>query len=245
MAREIIELRNEENNENQGRNAYNDLVNPEDLGSFGKKLVHFWNYYKWYVIVPLVLLGIIIYSVYAIGADKREYEKHDLVVAVVNIVNPDEGFEVLFEEYSNSMDIDYRGGYRHYKSTDDIYVLDDSVASSIQALSEQIRSGLVDVVFCNSRCADDHADNNNFEDYREILDSDTFERLDEAGLFYYNPNGIPTGLIVDGTNTEVIGISIPAEFTSQDEPYMICVNSYSERIDAITAYIQTLVATLK
>ena len=189
-----------------------------------RSLAYFWDYYKWYVIIPVVSIAIIISLIVTfVEENKKKY----LSVAMVNVTKE---CDDLFKEYENSIgeSITLVYDYRHLKNSDDLYSYNDDINASVQKLQANITSGRVDVICTNSRAIEEYSVNSCFIDLRTILDQEYLNQYEDL-IYYYND--IPVG--IDVSESEIM----MSAYSDSDENHYIVVSAFSKNIDNALDFI--------
>lgn len=185
-----------------------------------RSLAYFWDYYKWFVIIPLVIVLIIVsLAVSLVNENKVTY----LTVAMVNVSCE---CDDLFSEYESVVEEDIRVNYDylHPKMTDNYYVDSEEVNASVQKLQGNIISGRVDVICTNMRAIDDYSESNIWRDLRDVLGEDFVSQHSDS--IYYIQD-IPIGL-----NIEESDVLLSAYSISDEEHYLVFPNN-THKLDAI------------
>lgn len=189
-----------------------------------RSLAYFWDYYKWYVIVPLVVVAVIISIIVTLV---QENSKKYLSVAMVNVTKEcDDLFKSYEDLVGESISLNYE--YRHPKGSDNFYSYDDEINASIQKLQAHIITGRVDVIVTNSRAINEYCENSAFMDLRSVLDEDYIDNLQDY-LYYYND--IPVGIDVSGS------VILNDAYLNSEENHYLVVSNYSKNVDAAKDFI--------
>ena len=195
-------------------------LNFKEVGVRGT-IVHLWTYYKWWAIIPLI---VIIMVVYTIIAYRQETKKVYLKIAMVNAYQ--DGMD-LFVDYSKSIghEVVVDTSYFHPTNEDSVYLTTDQ-ATSIQKLATQYQSGLIDIMVTNSRAAQEYTERA-FLDLRDVLDENEMKQLEEEGLIYYleseEGEKVPVGINVTGME-----FFEPAYPGSEEKHYLL-LSSFSNK----------------
>ena len=188
-------------------------LNIKEVGLKGA-IVHFWTYYKWFAIIPAIVLGMLIYS---ICAYRQETKTYDLKIAMINA---HKNGILLFDAYSESIghEVVVDTNYFYPTNEESIYI-DTDMASSLQKLSSEFQSGLIDMMVTNSRCIKEYT-TYAFRDLREILDADQLAQLEAQERVYYleseEGESIPVGILVSG-----LDFFEPAYPGSEEKHYLV------------------------
>lgn len=161
---------------------------------FAGTAVHLWTYYKWWLIIPVIVIVMIVYS---ITSYIKETKKAYLNIAMVNAY--EDGMD-LFLDYSDSIgkEILVDTTYRHPQNEDPL-MMTEQMSASVQKLATSIQDGIVDVVITNSRALKEYT-YTGFIDLREVLSEEQMQALNERGMIYTLPdedgNEIPVGIYI-------------------------------------------------
>lgn len=192
-----------------------------------RSLAYFWDYYKWHVIITvLVVWAIIAFAVSFYNEHKEVY----LSVCLVNVTT--ECGDILKDYEVNVSDtISVSYDYRHPKVSDPYFVSDDGINASVQKLQTVIASGKADVICTNTRAIDEYSVNDAFINLHEVCSE---EFIEEYSDYIYYVNDIPIG--VDVTASDVL---VPA-YIDSDESHYLVVSRFSEKKDRIKLLIDYL-----
>lgn len=218
----MVEVKDNIQNAEQLNNDLN-----KDSKDAKRSLAYFWDYYKWYVIVPVVCVIILVSIITTlVNENKAKY----LSVGLVNVTTE---CDDLFKEYETmvSEKITLVYDYRHLKGNDNFYSYDDDINASIQKLQANITTGRVDVICTNTRAIDEYSENNCFIDLRNVLDQE-FLTYYEDYIYYYN--NIPIGINV--SESEILS----SAYIDADEEHYLVVSSFSKNLDTAREFITYL-----
>ena len=154
-------------------------LNIKEVGIKGA-IVHFWTYYKWWVISPVIVIGVIVSMLHSyLSATKKAY----LNIVLVNARY--ESADVLFEEYSQSIGekliVD---STFHAPGNEDSINMTQDMTASVMKLDALISGGVVDIVITNSRSIKEYGPNG-VRDLREVLTSEQLKTLEEKEMIFY------------------------------------------------------------
>lgn len=233
----MVELKDnkyvEINEESEAGSASDNLYNSNEINRRNLKefLPWFWAYYKWWVIVPALIIAVIISFVVSIAKSRKDYY---LNIALVNAQVADvERFDNLITDYENmigsEIEINYDDAFRHALKTDDEYFYDDSVSAQDQRLIGMLVNGQLDLSVMNTRCIDDLYAGNHISNLEEILPDDVFENLE--GKIYYI-DGTPVGIAVDAfTCFDDVGYR-------EGDTYYVIVPKTTDKLSEAVAFIE-------
>lgn len=209
---------------------------------FKRSLVHFWSYYKWYVIIPLaviIVVGSLLYTV--ISNNVKPY----FSMILVNIEAQDckefndsiSGFNDYLHNSGiapESKEMSFKDSYRHPMTSEEEYVVDYDINSSTQKLSSELTHDLVDILIVNIRCADEFCESGAWEPIENILSAEDLAKIDES-FHYYGE--------IDGKK-QIIGIRVEAFSQLSDlqyregDDYVITVSKFSSQKEIVTEYLK-------
>ena len=214
----------------------------EQQMTFRQKVEHFWEYEKWKVIIPIVLL-IVMNSF--IQTYKSERQPLTLDIAMVNAVMEsadDVDFHNGFiEEYDIDVEkapIKIETGMVHPKVMDEKAATDELTVASIQKYQAMLTSGKIDITVSNEWAVEEYGKTDSYENLQELLPEDVYHRI-EGKLFYHtNEVGekVPIGIIVD----EIESIN---QFYN-DTP-IVTVSKHSTRKEQSVLFIKWLTKSIK
>lgn len=213
----------------------------EDM-TFRQKMEHFWEYEKWKVIIPLVLLLVINSFVQTY---KSEHQTLTLDIALVNAVmesaNDVEFHNDFIKQYNIDVEqapVKIETGMVHPEVMDEKAAMDEVAVASIQKYQAMLISGRVDITISNSWAIEEYAQSDSYENLKEFLSEDLYETVEDRLFYCVNGQGekIPVGIMVD----EIDSIN---QFYS-DTP-IVTVSKHSERKEESILFIQWLAKSMK
>lgn len=210
-----------------------------------RSLVHFWTYYKWYVIIPLICIVVVGSLAYTIITNNTK-PFFSMVLVNSAATNESKFNEVVseFNEYIHQNDLaplnkemSYKDSYRHPLKSDGEYVLDTDINGSTQRLSSELNNNLVDIVLMNTRCADEYCESGCIASLEEILTTEELSMIAEENYYYGEVN----------EKKQIIGIRVEAfsqlsdlEYREGDE-YLLVVSSASSQKEMAHIFIKYLI----
>lgn len=206
-------------------------LNLKEMG-FKKSVIHLWTYYKWYAIIPLIIIFVIASMIHSyISETKKDYLN-------IAFVNAHQEAEDIFKNYASSIGKKIRVDYSFFapKNNDSIYV-DPEMAASVQNLAALLRDGTTDVIFTNARSIKEYGAEA-VGDLRQLLSEDQLSTLKEKDMILYleddSGTEVPCGILVTG-----LAMFEPAYSESEEKHYFM-YNPFSDRkeeIRLLTEYI--------
>ena len=195
-------------------------LNLKEMG-FKKSVIHLWTYYKWYAIIPLIIIFVIVSMIHSyLSETKKDYLN-------IAFVNAHQEAEDIFKDYASSIGKKIRVDYSFFapKNDDSVYV-DPEMAASVQNLASLLRDGTVDVIFTNARSIKEYGASA-VGDLRQTLSEDQLKELKEKDRILYltddSGNEVPCAILVTG-----IAMFEPAYSDSTEKHYLM-VNPFSEK----------------
>lgn len=153
-------------------------MNLKEMG-FKKSVIHIWTYYKWWIIIPVIVIAIIISFVTSyLKATKKAY----LTIACVNARYES---HTVFDEYAESIgqkfsvDCTY-----HYPTNEDSLNVTQDTTNSMQKLASLLTSEVVDVIVTNARSIKDFG-KAGVRDLKEVLSEEQLSELESRGIIFY------------------------------------------------------------
>lgn len=201
-----------------------------------QKWEYFWDYHKWKLIVPVIIL---VFAVSIIVSYKQEAKELTLYIAMMNanMNNPEDAD--FGEQYAADRSIDTQAlpirietNLYHPKSE----MVDDISVASIQKYQALLTNGNVDVTITTSWVIDEYERTGCYLNLQEVLPSQLYESYSEKMYYASDERGnkIPVGIYVDQTE-------IMKEFYIDEKP-IVTISAFSERVDASVDFITWLLA---
>ena len=206
-------------------------LNLKKMG-FKKSVIHLWTYYKWWVIIPVIVIAIIISFVNSyLKAAKKEY----LSIACVNARYESNH---IFDEYAKSIgqtisvDCTY-----HFPTNEDSSYLSQDMTNSVQKLVSLMQSEVIDIVVTNSRAIKEYGEAG-VRDLSEVLSKEQLEDLENRGiLFYLELEGgkrFPAGI-----NVTDMDFFYPA-YNGSEEKHYLMLSKFSSKTEEERLLIEYL-----
>ncbi|MBO4474815.1 MAG: hypothetical protein J5750_07910 [Clostridiales bacterium] len=154
-------------------------LNIKEVGIKGA-IVHFWTYYKWWVIIPVIVIGVLGSMLYSyLSATKKAY----LNIAIVN--GRYESQDVLFQEYQQQIGKKFIiDSTFHAPTNEDSIAMTQDMTASVMKLDSLISGGVVDIVITNSRSIKEYGPNG-VRDLRDVLTDEQIRELDSKEMIFY------------------------------------------------------------
>lgn len=194
------------------------------LRRVGKSLGFFWDYYKWFVIIPAIV--IIMGSIFLTEWINEKKEK-TLEVAVVNTYDITDLMNAIEVRYPNERGLDVSEkrisveyNLQYPKSSINETTIDDIAVASMQKFTAMITAGRVDAAILSTWALDAYAETEAAMDLREVFDGEFLEANKDRIYYYTMSNGTtyPVGLYVGDCN-------FLGEFDSGEPPVIATFDS--------------------
>ncbi len=208
------------------------------LKTFKQKIVYFWDYHKWKVLIPAAAL---IFILTFLGSYLEEIKEPALVIAIVNGRDTSSAENLILEDYVKERRIDVEktplrieGGFLHPKVMDEKASADSTVAAGIQKYTGMLTNGTIDVTISTTWAMEEYEKADSYCDLSELLPSNLYEELEERLYYCKNQSGksIPAGIRLDRD-------SCFGEFYEDGIP-VLTVSAYSTRKEEAVAFIEWL-----
>ena len=204
--------------------------------TFRQRIGYFWDYHKWKVIVPTILLLVAISVIISYQQETRELT---LYVAMMN-AHMDSPEDADFgERYARDRGIDTRKmpvrmETNLYHPESGAEATNETSAASIQKYQALLTNGNVDLTITTAWVIDEYEKAGCYLNLQQALPSQLYESL--SGKLYYatdqNGNQIPVGIYVDQTE-------IMRKFYKDEKPIVV-ISAFSKRVDTSIDFIEWL-----
>lgn len=173
--------------------------------SFKEKLSYFVYYYKWHVIISIIIIAVIS----AFISDMLQKKKTIFYCAIINPTYISNDQTALVTGLSDKLTLNSK---KEEVIFDTSFILngtgaiskEDSYYAKIK-LDSMILAQQIDAITCTSEYVDGYSAEGTFYTLAEILPEDLLKKLDEKGLVYYaadsQGNTIPAAIKVSWDNT--------------------------------------------
>lgn len=205
-------------------------------GTFKQKASYFWEYYKWYVIVPVIVIAFLGTTIY----QKITAPEVILNGVLINTYSTESeaSCEEIIADFSEAQKIDTEE-YAVTLNTTMSYITDDTSGTanyeSIQALMAWIAAGSVDFISSDHAAMTDLAYNGYFVDLRNFL---TKEQIAEYEPYFLYIDGAVTVALDEAfdKNEDASSISIPdcTKPETMEDPIPVMIDlSKNEKLSKI------------
>ncbi len=195
-------------------------MNLKEMG-FKKSVIHIWTYYKWWIIIPVIIIAIIASFVNSyLKATKKAY----LTIACVNARYES---HTVFDEYAESIGQEFSVDCTyHYPTNEDSLNVSQDMTNSMQKLVSLLTSDVVDVVITNSRSIKDFG-KEGVRDLREVLSEEQVKELEDRGIIFKLQ-------LEDGTSypaaINITGMEFfEPVYNGSEEKHYIMLSNFSEK----------------
>lgn len=171
--------------------------------SFKQKIIYFWDYEKWYVIIPIVSI-LIVASL--IGGFIRAHKERTLVVTVVNSYMDDANSVTFDRNYMEARGLDQEKvpfevetDFVFPEVMDEVGASDNFAVASIQKFQALLMSEGMDVTIATDWVLEEYEVTDSFCNMEEILAPEVFEKLKDKMFYCKDSTGalIPIGVYAD------------------------------------------------
>lgn len=219
--------------------------NKEKLSQMTRKqrLEYFWDYHKWKVIIPVLVL---IFLVTFIASVIEEKKPAALSVALVNANKVSDILSVVTEEYPHQMGIDAEKtpvqieyDFLHPQVMGEAATVDNQTIASIQKYQAMVINAYIDVTVSPTWAVDEYQKANVYEDLEQLLSRDFLEKYGDLLYYTENAEGKKVAAGISLENTELFG-----DFYD-DVPPIMTICTYSERKDEAVRFMEWIVEDSK
>ncbi len=206
--------------------------------TFRQKMRYFWDYHKWKVIIPLIIL---VFGISIIISYRQEKQELTLYIAMMNAHMDDPDDADFVAKYVKDLEIDAEAlpvrietGLYHPKP--EMNGLDEVSAASVQKYRALLLSGKADVTITTSWVIDEYESAGCYLDLEDVLPSSFYASLENKIYYAADENGkeVPVGIYVDQTKT--------MEKYYEDERPIITISAFSGRVDESVEFVMWLLA---
>ena len=195
-------------------------------GTLKQKLAYFWEYYKWYVIVPILIIGFVGSTIY------QKVTAPDVVLngVLLNVYNTeaDSATQEIIDTFSKEQNLD-TNEYEVTLNTSVYYSTDDSSETtnyeSVQALMAWAAAGTIDFIGGDHDSMTQLAYNGYFIDLREFLSKDELKKYEP--YFLYMDADVSKALdnsLENDVDPDTIAIPNCTEPESMKEPIPVMID---------------------
>lgn len=193
-----------------------------DMG-FRKAVIHIWTYYKWYFIIPIIVIGVLLSMLNSyLKATRKEYLN-------IVLVNARYESDTIFDDYAKSLGVRISvDSTFHYPTNEDGLTMSQDVASEVQKLAALVRSGVTNVLITNARSIKEFGQSG-VRDLRQVLTESQFADLEARGMIYYleleDGSSYPAGINI--TDVEFF----KAAYEGSEEKHYLIISNWDEKIE--------------
>lgn len=169
-----------------------------------KSLDYFWEYYKWFVIIPAIVIAIAVVFVTSYIEESREV---DLDVAIMNTDGVMDAYSAILAQYpkykrlkSEEMDIRIEYNLSYPLITGEAAGVSDTDVAAIQRFVAMVKAGRVDVAITNTWVIDDFASSAVANDLTLWLPEDLLEEYSDRIYYATTTDGVeyPAAIYLTG-----------------------------------------------
>lgn len=198
-----------------------------------------WDYYKWYVIIPLAVICVFIYGWFCFI---KETGPVYLRATMINAVMSDESevtFDDAFMDYVKpdeslgSFALDT--GLVHPKVIDDTNSGDTVLVASVQKYNALLTNGDTDITISSDWVIEQFAPSGSYYSLKDVLPDALYKKLEERIYFCQGPSGeIPVGI-------RLYGVDEIMKFYEGQEIPVIAISSRTKHLEHVLLFLDWLV----
>lgn len=211
--------------------------------SFSEKAEYFWDYYKWAVIIPVIVIAIIVAFISSYINENKEPAIH---ISLMNGKMNEASDVTLGDDYASARNIDTEKTPVSVESNlyqpeimDAEAAANESAVASIQKYDAMLKYGRTDVTITTSWVVEEYEAADAFVDLKEILPVTLYNDVEE--YLFYAPNSkgekIPVGITLEH-------IPEVKRFYPEETP-IITISAFTDRVDNAIDFIRWLVGEEK
>ncbi len=195
-------------------------------GTFKQKAAYFWEYYKWYVIVPVIVIVFLGTTIYQ-KVTAPEIILNGILLNTYN-ANSEEPSQKVIDDFSKLQEIDTKE-YEVTLNTSMSFVANDTSGTanyeSVQALMAWVAAGSVDFISGDHAAMTDLAYNGYFVDLREFLSDDEIQKYEPYFLYIDTATSKALDQALENYNDDS-SVSIPdcSEPETMKEPIPVMID---------------------
>lgn len=207
--------------------------------SFKEKLSYFIYYYKWHVIITLIIL----WGIIAFVSDLMQKKETVFCCAVLNPQYVITEQPAISNELSEYFGINPKKEQVIFDTNfilrEDNPLLKEDAYYATLKLNSMIMAQEIDAISCDSNYVDANTADGTFDSLKEVLDDDLFQKLEEKNLIYYTKDyqgqTIPAAVKVSGNNS-----FFNSGFYKPEEEIYVAFVANSKYKENFRAFIQYL-----
>ncbi|MBE5879251.1 MAG: hypothetical protein E7288_04635 [Lachnospiraceae bacterium] len=195
-----------------------------------KKFEHFWEYYKWYAIVPIAIIAIVVSFVSTYIMESRPFALGVAIMNTSDVATAVKEFEINYAmERELELPVKVSYDFVHPKDMKQAALETDDTIASIQKYQTMMRNGYVDVTFTTDWVVKEYMQVPLYEDLRTYFDEAFLAEYEEY-IYYIIKEEVEaeanrkayeedTGTLAETSeevNWEEIGEKIPVAFYVED-----------------------------
>lgn len=204
-----------------------------------QRLGYFWDYHKWKIIIPLLVL---IFLVTFITDTIEEKKPAALLVAVVNASDISDMMMAITQEYPQDRGIDTKktpvrmeADFLHPQVMGEAATMDNRTIASIQKYNAMVINAYIDITISPTWAVDEYQKANVYEDLQQLLPEEFLKEHED--LLYYaknaDGNNVVTGIRLD--ETELFGNLY------KDSIPIMTICTYSKRQDEAIQFMKWII----
>lgn len=158
-----------------------------------KKLRYFWDYYKWYVIIPILIVIFLIITIQGFLEENRENSVYISMINCKDEYSVDEYLtaysDLLQKEGKTKVPFRLEGGYVHPENVDEKIAADSMVTASIQRYQAEVISKRSEAVIASEWVIRDYAAADAYCNLYDVLTEEQLKELQDDLFICKNMEG--------------------------------------------------------
>lgn len=195
---------------------------------FLKSIQYFWEYYKWLVIIPCIIILITVIMVVTYINENRPLLMRVALVNTSDVIDPLASFQVDYPEFrgvdAGELPVKVEYDLEFPEETELATDVDDQTVAKMQKLNAMVSTGKLDVLIAPEWVIDAYSISGSTMNLEDIFDEEFLEEY--SNIIYYaldeNEEEIPVGFKLE--NCSCLG-----EFTDDIVPVMVTFD-YAENL---------------
>lgn len=172
---------------------------------FKKKLDYFWTYYKWFVIIGLIAIILIVSTVKSY-MNKKESALYGAILNGYSLLSEEDSLASDFEEYAGIDTNKYSVSFNSTLTMSD--QMDQSGVNATQFLMVYIAAKDLDVATMDPIRFRKYANSGTYLDLRELLDAEMLDKLSDK-LYYVDKSIVEEISDLESASQSTEDVAIP------------------------------------
>lgn len=182
-----------ENTTNNELGYMTDEMMMKSIDTPKKKLQYFWDYYKWHVIIPVLILLFVVFGIRTFLMENRETSVYISMINCKDEYSVDEYLTAYSDELQERGETQetfrLEGGFIHPEVVDEMTAADSMVTASIQRYQAEVISKRSEAVIASDWVVREYAAADAYCDLTTVLSEQQLEELGDQLLYCKNMEG--------------------------------------------------------